>query len=233
MVDNVAISAGVGTSVAADDISSVFYQRVKLSLGADGTAVDAIAGAGSVSTAVQRVTLASDDPAVASLDIIADAVVTDAPDDTAVAGNPYRQGGHAVSSITTSRVSAANDTADIITDLDRTLLVRPYGCVADKISGTLTNTNGSVTDVIAAQAANIATCLTHISIFNSSASGVAVDILDGATIKLTAYIPATSGWSAPLPCPLVGSAATAWRMDAASATTTLYCNMIGYLAKVS
>jgi hypothetical protein len=67
MADNVAITAGTGTAIAADDIASVFYQRVKLSLGADGAAVDAVAGAGAVSTAVQRVTLASADPAVVDL----------------------------------------------------------------------------------------------------------------------------------------------------------------------
>lgn len=41
MADNVAITAGAGTSVAADDIGSVFYQRVKLTWGVDGTASDA------------------------------------------------------------------------------------------------------------------------------------------------------------------------------------------------
>ena len=40
MVDNVAITSGSGTTVAADDISSVFYQRVKVTWGADGTAND-------------------------------------------------------------------------------------------------------------------------------------------------------------------------------------------------
>lgn len=40
MADNVAITAGSGTSIAADDISSVFYQRVKISHGADGSATD-------------------------------------------------------------------------------------------------------------------------------------------------------------------------------------------------
>jgi hypothetical protein len=40
MADNVAITAGSGTSVAADDIGSVFYQRVKISHGADGSATD-------------------------------------------------------------------------------------------------------------------------------------------------------------------------------------------------
>lgn len=78
MADNIAITAGTGTTVAADDISSVFYQRVKLSLGADGTAVDAVAGAGAVGTGVQRVTLASDDPAVVSLAVLDDWDVTDA-----------------------------------------------------------------------------------------------------------------------------------------------------------
>jgi len=67
MADNVAITAGSGTTIATDDIGGVQYQRAKLSLGADGTAVDAVAGAGAVGTGVQRVTLASDDPAVTDL----------------------------------------------------------------------------------------------------------------------------------------------------------------------
>jgi len=43
MVDNVSITSGSGTSIAADDISSVFYQRVKVAWGVDGSAVDASA----------------------------------------------------------------------------------------------------------------------------------------------------------------------------------------------
>jgi hypothetical protein len=45
MADNLGYTAGAGTTIAADDISSVFYQRVKLSIGEDGTAVDASAAA--------------------------------------------------------------------------------------------------------------------------------------------------------------------------------------------
>ncbi len=41
MADNVTITAGSGTTIAADDISGVYHQRVKLSLGADGVAADA------------------------------------------------------------------------------------------------------------------------------------------------------------------------------------------------
>jgi hypothetical protein len=68
MADNVPITAGSGTNIATDDIGGVQYQRNKIALGADGSATDAVGGAGAVSSAVIRTTLASDDPAVADLD---------------------------------------------------------------------------------------------------------------------------------------------------------------------
>lgn len=40
MADNVAITAGSGTTIAADDVAGVLYQRVKLAQGADGSATD-------------------------------------------------------------------------------------------------------------------------------------------------------------------------------------------------
>lgn len=40
MADNVAITAGSGTTIAADDIGGVLHQRVKISQGADGAATD-------------------------------------------------------------------------------------------------------------------------------------------------------------------------------------------------
>ena len=46
MVDNVAITAGTGTTVAADDVGGVLHQRIKLSLGADGSAADANSSSG-------------------------------------------------------------------------------------------------------------------------------------------------------------------------------------------
>lgn len=41
MADNIAVTAGSGTTVAADDIGSVYYQRIKVTYGADGSATDA------------------------------------------------------------------------------------------------------------------------------------------------------------------------------------------------
>jgi hypothetical protein len=40
MADGVAITAGSGTTIATDDISSVHYQRIKRSVGGDGSATD-------------------------------------------------------------------------------------------------------------------------------------------------------------------------------------------------
>lgn len=62
MADNVLISQGVGTTIAADDIGGVLHQRVKLSQGADGVGVDVssaaplqvtLANTGANSTAVK------------------------------------------------------------------------------------------------------------------------------------------------------------------------------------
>lgn len=44
MADNVAITAGAGTSVATDDIGGVQFQRVKLAVGPDGTHTADLAG---------------------------------------------------------------------------------------------------------------------------------------------------------------------------------------------
>lgn len=60
MADNVLITAGTDTTVATDNIAGVNHQRVKLSLGADGTASDAVAGSGVDGVGVQRVSLATD-----------------------------------------------------------------------------------------------------------------------------------------------------------------------------
>lgn len=40
MADNVGYTPGVGATVAADEIAGVLHQRVKIGVGADGTAVD-------------------------------------------------------------------------------------------------------------------------------------------------------------------------------------------------
>lgn len=68
MADNVELNAGSGGStLATDDIAGTHYQIVKVAYGALDSATLAASGAGAVSAGVQRVTLASDDPAVTDL----------------------------------------------------------------------------------------------------------------------------------------------------------------------
>lgn len=59
MADNITVDEGTGKAIAADDISSVWYQRVKLSVGDDGSAADAKSGNGTAAGSL-RVTVASD-----------------------------------------------------------------------------------------------------------------------------------------------------------------------------
>lgn len=42
MADNVAISAGAGTTIATDDVGGIHYQRIKLDFGGDGVTVPVI-----------------------------------------------------------------------------------------------------------------------------------------------------------------------------------------------
>lgn len=57
MPDNVAFTVGSGATGATDEIAGVHYPRVKMSLGADGSATDALGDAGPVAAGVQRVTI--------------------------------------------------------------------------------------------------------------------------------------------------------------------------------
>lgn len=48
MADNVEVTAGTGTVIAADDVSSVFYQKVKLDIGGDGATLPVSATANAI-----------------------------------------------------------------------------------------------------------------------------------------------------------------------------------------
>lgn len=138
MADNVAITAGAGTSVAADDIGSVFYQRTKLSLGADGSADDALGGAGAVAAGVQRMTLASDDPAVATLGSVSGAkVITDANGTL----QQYLRG--LVSQWIASTLTLASVGYDVAVSLTRTADTNVYA--ANDVIGAATGSTAALT----------------------------------------------------------------------------------------
>lgn len=64
MADDILIDEGTGKAIAADDVSSVFYQRIKLDLGGDGLSVPLLAGQLTKAASIP-VTLASDEDAIA------------------------------------------------------------------------------------------------------------------------------------------------------------------------
>ena len=75
MADNVAFTPGTGATGAADDIGGVMYPRVKISVGADGSATDLSSAAPMPITTRAKfcdVTLSLDTSAYADGDVLAD-----------------------------------------------------------------------------------------------------------------------------------------------------------------
>lgn len=114
MADNVTIPAqGTGTStpvIATDDVSSVHFQKIKINLGGDGVDSGSMAsGAGNVGSTVPRVTLAADDPAVASLGVIDDWDESDRAKVNLIVGQAGITGGAGSVAANTPRVTHASD----------------------------------------------------------------------------------------------------------------------------
>jgi len=63
MADNVAVTAGSGTSVATDDVSGVHFQKIKVDAGGDGASVPVIAGRQAAAASVP-VVVSNEDKAI-------------------------------------------------------------------------------------------------------------------------------------------------------------------------
>jgi hypothetical protein len=224
LADNVAITPGTGATVAADEIGGVLHQRVKISIGADGTAADWPVGSGNQS-AVPRMTLATDSPGVIPL------VAHDAAD----SGEPLKIGHKAIAGMSGLTLVAAADRTDSYAGLDGAQYVRPHCGLEDIVSGVAAITDGSSTSVIASAGAGVKNYITSVIIANNSATAVTVDLRDGAagTVKATLPVPAnTSGVVCNFPIPLPFSAATAVCADPSAAATTVTVTLLGFKSKV-
>lgn len=221
MADNVDITPGTGATVAADLVGGVLYQRVKVAIGADGTAADWPVGSGDQS-AVPRVTLATDSPGIIST------VAHDAAD----SGDPLKIGARAAAGLTSLTLVSAADRTDLIAGLDGALHVRNVS-LTDIVTGNASNTDGATTSCLAASGdAAIKTYLQSIILTNMSATAIYVEIKDDTTVKLTIPLPAGSGCVVNLPVPIPGTANKAWFFDPSAAATTVYCSMVGFKSKV-
>lgn len=154
--------------------------------------------------------------------------------DAVDSGNPVKIGGKAVSALSAITLVSSADRADASFDIDGALIVRNGGAIGDRVSAVATNTDGTSTSCIAAQASGIKVNLTDVTLCNSSSTNITVDIRDGAagTVKWTFPVPANGGVTHRFETPISGTAATAWCFDPSTAATTVTCSMAGRLSKV-
>lgn len=152
--------------------------------------------------------------------------------DAADSGAPVKVGAKAITALSGATLVASADRTDLYSDLDGAQVVKLNGTNSDYVSGNASNTDGTSTQVIAAGAAGIKHYITDVTITNTSASNIYVELKDGATAKWTFPVPANSGVTHSFSTPLAGTAATAWNFDPSAATTTVYCSASGFKSKV-
>lgn len=163
--------------------------------------------------------LATDSPGLAAHDAV----------DT---GASFKIGLKATSSLSALTPVATADRTDGFAGTDGVQIVRPHCNLEDIVTGNATNTDGTSTACIAAQAAGIKTYIVSIVLCNTSAVAITVDIKDGATTKLSLPLPAGGGCVYTPSIPIPGTAATAWNFDGSAAATTVTCSMVGFKSKV-
>lgn len=152
--------------------------------------------------------------------------------DGADSGNPVKVGAKAIAALSGTTLVTAADRTDAQSDLDGALLVRADGALGDYVSGNASNTDGSSTQVLAAGAAGVKHYITDVTITNTSASNIYVELKDNTTVKWTFPVPANGGVTHHFRTPLAGTAATAWNFDPSAAATTVYCSVSAFKSKI-
>ncbi len=200
MADNVSITAGSGTTIAADDVGGAYYQRVKLSLGPDGTVADAIAD-GAAGQAVGG-SLAHD--AVES-------------------GNPVAIGGIARTANPTA-VAALDRVRGWFTTLGKLVVV--LGAPRELMTHTHTQiaSSSAETTILAAGGAGVLHDLTQLVISNETATASLVTIKDdtAGTTRMIFNLPASGTLIIPFHRPVKQAVADKpWTATLASAAITV------------
>lgn len=147
-------------------------------------------------------------------------------------GNPVKVGYKAHDTLSTITLVQDNDRTHGVAGLDGAQIIRPNTTLTDIVSGNASNTDGSNTQVIAAQGAGVKTYITDVTITNTSASNIFVELKDGTTAKWTFPVPSNGGVTHSFSTPIGGTANTAWNFDPSAATTTVYCSVAGFKSKI-
>lgn len=129
-----------------------------------------------------------------------------------------------------AQTSAAADYGAMAIDQEGKTVIAPYAGMEVSWQGVpITLSTTSSTALKTAAAAGIRNFLTDIDIANTSATGVRVDILDGATVIRSFWVPPTSTISRTFSMPLRGTAATALNIQLSAAVTDVRVSGNGYL----
>lgn len=185
MADNVDITPGTGATVAADDVSGVLYQRIKVAFGADGAATDVATGApfpvvqtgalpagdnniGNVDI-VTLPALASGTNNIGDVDIVGGTVAHDA---AGTSINPLLPGAiaKATDGTTPGSVSAEDDLTYLKSTLDGRLLVsnaHPFAWSATENNAAAQTNN----ELKAAPGASLSLYITDIIVSNGATAG--------------------------------------------------------------
>lgn len=220
------------------------------------------AGAGAVGATVQRMTLASDDPAVAllgtidtdtgniatSVSVMDDwdngasdgcSVSGDVAHGTADAGEPVKIGAKVETSLKGITLEADGDRTNLYADSDGVQVMKLNTTGADFISEAVSNTDGNSTAFTNFSAvANTYNNITSITVFRTDAgtSMAYIDFRDGTTGSVLWRMPLPAGGGSTLSLgglPIFKTSAnTALAFDVSSALTTVYISISGYQSKV-
>lgn len=225
-------SAAAPTNVSADNDAVQLWALRSGALAIQATFGGNLSdtGNGSASAGSMRVTIANDSTGVlAAVGALTEGGVAH---DAADSGKPHKIGAKAIAALSGATLVAAADRTDAQSDLDGALLVRDDAALGDLVNGNATNTDGSSTQVLAAGAAGIRHYITDVTICNSSASNITVDLKDGTTVKWSFPVPANGGVTHSFRKPLGGTAATAWNFDPSAAASTITCSVSGFKSKI-
>lgn len=154
--------------------------------------------------------------------------------DAADSGNPHKIGAKATTALSALTLVSDADRTDLRAGIDGVAIVRDHCNLEDIVSGVAAITDGSSTSVIAAAGSGIKQYVTSVTIANSSATDVTVDIRDGAagTVKWTFPVPQTGGVTHTFNPPLPFSANTAICADPSASASTVTVSILGFKSKV-
>ncbi len=215
MADNIAVTAGSGTSVATDDVSGVHFQKVKLDMGGDGASSPLGVGQQAMAASVP-VVIASNQSAVSSGgDVAHDAVDS---------GNPQKIGGQARTTNPTA-VSDADRVNAIFDKSGKQIAVAAIREMTGHQQTQLSNTT-SETTVVTAGGAGVFHDLYGLILANTGSTATTVSVRDATagTVRAVIEVPAgdTRGFMLPVDSGFKQTTANNnWTAQCDAATTAL------------